>query len=139
MAGRYGMTQAAKLISEGRYEEAIEEATKRHQRDGEDPDPLIERAEANALLDRFDQAFADLEQAIAVGSEVLDVDTVDDAYFSALLGAAKKAAESSVDKGVKLLSRYGTIIPKGRHVKDAADWAKRLKGELASQFVKEGT
>ena len=138
MGGRYGMTQAAKLIAAGSYEAAIVEATRLHARNGEDPDPLIERAEAHSLLGHYSDAVSDLEAAIRVGEEagVLEVDSVDDAYFSALLGAAKKQAEGDVEGGVKQLARYEEVIPSGRHLKDAKEWVQRLRGELKSEFVK---
>lgn len=139
MGGRYGMTQTAKYIQEGRYEDAIAEASRLYGRDEENPEPLVERAEAFSLLARYSEAVVDLEQAIALDREagVLDMDPVDDAYFSALLGAAKKEAEASVAAGVQRLSRYPEVLPNGRHVKDATDWARRLRGELKSEIVKE--
>jgi tetratricopeptide (TPR) repeat protein len=138
MGGVYGMSQAAMCIRDGRYEDAIVEATKAHRRDDEDPAPLVDRAEAHALLERWDEAVADLEQAVALDAEagVLEIDTVDDTYFSTLLGAAKKEAATSVDRAVARLGRYGEVFPAGRHVKDAADWARRLRGELKSEFQK---
>ena len=53
MAGRYGMSFAAKMIQEGKYAEAIEEATRAVARDDEDPAPLVERASAYAWLERY--------------------------------------------------------------------------------------
>jgi hypothetical protein len=60
---------------------------------------------------------------------------LDDAYFSALLGAARQ--EADVERGCAKLERYATVYPAGRHVEDASDWQKRLRGELKSTFVKE--
>jgi hypothetical protein len=68
---------------------------------------------------------------------VLDDDMLDDAYFSALLGAARALAASDVAAGCDKLARYATRFPEGRHVGDAGDWQKRLRGELKSTFVKE--
>ena len=96
MAGRYGMSFAAKMIQEGKYAEAIEEATRAVARDEEDPAPLVERASAYAWLERYPEAVKDLEAAIALDETagVLETDVVDDAYFSALLGAAKLEART---------------------------------------------
>ena len=98
MAGRYGMSFAAKMIQEGKYAEAIEEATRAVARDEEDPAPLVERASAYSWLERYPEAVKDLEAAIALDETagVLETDVVDDAYFSALLGAAKQEARSSL-------------------------------------------
>ena len=129
MAGRYGMSFAAKMIQEGKYAEAIEEATRAVARDDEDPAPLVERANAYAFLERYPEAVKDLEAAIALDETagVLESDVVDDAYFSALLGAAKLEAQSSLDAATETLARYATILPGGRHLADAAAWPDRLR------------
>jgi tetratricopeptide (TPR) repeat protein len=137
MSGQYGMSFAAKLTEQGKYDEAVAEATRAIERDEEDPEPLVERAAALTLLERYAPAAADFERALALDAEadVIDIDVVDDAYFSALLGAAR--AEPSVDAGVAQLARYRAILPEGRHLRDADEWARRLRGELKSEFVKE--
>ena len=129
MTGRYGMSFAAKMIQEGKYAEAIEEATRAVARDDEDPAPLVERANAYALLERYPEAVKDLETAIALDETagVLETDVVDDAYFSALLGAAKLEAKTSLEAADKTLARYATVLPAGRHLADAAAWPNRLR------------
>src|SRR5262249_25061227 len=56
MAGRYGMTFGAKLIQEGKYAEAVEEASRAVARDDEDPAALVDRAAAYAWLERYPEA-----------------------------------------------------------------------------------
>ena len=133
MAGRYGMSFAAKMIQEGKYAEAIEEATRAVARDEEDPAPLVERASAYAWLERYPEAMKDLEAAIALDETagVLETDVVDDAYFSALLGVAKVEAGSSLEAAAKTLARYGAVLPAGRHLADAAAWPDRLRSVSA--------
>lgn len=130
------MSFAAKLVEQGKYEEAVAEATKAVEREDDNPEPLVERAGAYVLLERHADAVADYERALALDADenVLETDVVDDAYFSALLAAARAAG--SVDAGVALLARYAQTLPSGRHVRDAADWQRRLRGELQSEFVK---
>lgn len=129
MAGRYGMSFAAKMIEQGKYAEAIEEATRAVARDEEDPAPLVERASAYAWLERYPEAVQDLEAAIALDESagVLEIDVVDDAYFSALLGAAKAEAQTSLEVAGQTLARYQTVLPGGRHLADAAAWPDRLR------------
>lgn len=129
MAGRYGMTFATKLIQEGKYAEAIEEATRAFVRDEEDPAPLVDRASAYAWLEKYPEAVRDLEAALALDQTagVLEIDVVDDAYFSALLGAAKVEARTSLDTAAATLARYRTVLPDGRHLDDAAAWPARLR------------
>ncbi len=71
----------------------------------------------------------DLEAAIELDKTagVLEMDVVDDAYFSALLGAAKLEARTSLETANCLLGRYGAILPDGRHLADAAAWPDRLR------------
>lgn len=135
MAGRYGMSFAAKLTEQGKYAEAIEEATRAATRDDEDPTPLLERATAHAWLEQYPDAVADLEAALLLDQSagVLDVDVVDDAYFSALLGAAKAEAQTSFDAAVKTLARYKTVLPAGRHLADADAWPDRLRAASGKQ------
>jgi tetratricopeptide (TPR) repeat protein len=129
MAGRYGMSFAAKMIEQGKYAEAIEEATRAVARDEEDPAPLVERGSAYAWLERYPEAVRDLEAALALDETagVLEIDVVDDAYFSALLGAAKVEAQTSLDTAVRMLARYQAVLPAGRHLADAAAWPDRLR------------
>jgi tetratricopeptide (TPR) repeat protein len=129
MAGRYGMSFASKMIEQGKYAEAIEEATRAVARDEEDPAPLVERASAYAWLERYPEAVKDLEAAIALDESagVLELDVVDDAYFSALLGAAKAEARTSLQAAGQTLARYATVLPGGRHLADAAAWPDRLR------------
>src|SRR5260221_8479426 len=124
MAGRYGMAFAAKLIEQGKYAEAIEEATRAFERDEEDPAPLVERATAYAWLEQYPDAVRDFETALALDQTagVLEIDVVDDAYFSALLGAAKVEARTSMDAAVATLARYKPVMPGGRHLADAGVW-----------------
>ena len=94
MAGRYGMSFAAKLMQEGKYAEAVAEATRAVARDDEDPAPLVDRANAHAWLEQYGDAVRDFEAALALDQTagVLEVDLVDDVYFSAVLGAARAEA-----------------------------------------------
>ena len=38
--------------------------------------------------------------------------------------------------GVVRIDRYRARLPEGRHLRDASDWQKRLRGELPSEFIK---
>lgn len=134
MAGRYGMSFAKKLIEDGDYEEAIAAATKEID-DGDDgPEILVDRAAAYELCERFVEAVADFERALAIDAtaRVLQRDLVDDAYFSALLACARDEAVRSVDAGVKRLDAYAAHFPKGTHVHEVDEWKRRLRGELVS-------
>jgi hypothetical protein len=135
MAGRYGKSFAAKLTEEGKYADAIEEATRAAARDDEDPTPLFERAAAHAWLEQYPQAVADLEAAMLLdqAAGVLEIDVVDDAYFSALLGAAKAEAQTSMDAAVTTLARYKTVLPAGRHLADAEAWPARLRAAASGK------
>ena len=138
MAGRYGMSFAKKHIEEGDYEKAIAAATESITDGDVGPEPLFDRATALDLAERYLDAVSDFEGAITRNGEEQEIDpfTIDDAYFSALLSAARKEAERDVAKGVTLLQRYMQFAPKGEHVAECADWQKRLRGELPSLLDK---
>jgi len=134
---QYGMSRAAVYNEAGEFEAALQAATEEIAREGENSEHWWDRASALASLERYDEAVADFERAREVDrkSGVLDDDMLDDAYFSALLGAAR--AVGDVAAGCAKLERYAAQFPSGRHVQDASDWQKRLRGELKSTFVKE--
>ncbi len=132
MAGRYGMSFAKKAIEDGDYEEAVTAATKDIEEGNTSPEPLFDRGTALELLERFGEAVKDFEAAIRRNNESKEIDpfSLDDAYFSALLGAAKEA------KDWKLLDAYATLLPTGTHGGEAKDWQKRLRGEMPSLLDK---
>jgi tetratricopeptide (TPR) repeat protein len=139
MGHQYGMSRAAVLNEAGDFEAAVQAATEELARERGNSEHWWDRATALASLERYDEAVADFEQAKQVDAKtsVLDDDMLDDAYFSALLGAARATAAGDVAAGCAKLERYATLFPSGRHVDDARDWQKRLRGELKSHFVKE--
>ncbi len=128
------MSFAKKYIEDGDYDKAIEAATTTITDGDAGPEPLFDRATAYDLAERYLDAVTDFEAAITLNGAEQEIDpfTIDDAYFSALLSAARKEAERDVPKAVTLLQRYMQYAPKGEHVADCADWQKRLKGELPS-------
>lgn len=138
MAGRYGMSFAKDLIEQGDYEEAIVAATRAIDDGDAGPEPLFDRATANELAEHFDAAVDDFEAAIAKNKAEKELDPfmLDDAYFSALLAAARHDATSDVGRGVARLDRYAKTIPDGAHLADATDWQKRLRGEMPSLLDK---
>ena len=132
------MSFAKKFIEDGEYDEAIAAATKSIEEGDTGPEPLFDRATAYDLAERYLEAVTDFEAAIAKNGAEQEIDpfTIDDAYFSALLAASRKEAESDVAKGVVLLQRYVQNAPKGEHLGDCHDWQKRLKGEMPSLLDK---
>jgi tetratricopeptide (TPR) repeat protein len=132
------MSFAKKFIEDGDYDKAIEAATTSIADGDAGPEPLFDRATAYDLAERYLEAVTDFEAAITLNGAEQEIDpfTIDDAYFSALLAAARKEAERDVSKAVTLLQRYMQFAPKGEHVADCRDWQKRLKGELPSLLDK---
>jgi tetratricopeptide (TPR) repeat protein len=135
MAGRYGMSFAKGLIERGDYDEAIEAATRAIDEGNAGPEPLFDRGTAYELTERYAEAVVDFESAIEKNREAKELDPfmLDDAYFSALLAAARA---EDVAKGVARLDRYRTLLPDGAHVEESRDWQKRLRGEMPSLLDK---
>ena len=132
------MSFAKKHIEEGDYEQAIAAATSSIEGGDTGPEPLFDRATAHDLAERYLDAVSDFEGAITKNGEAQEIDpfTIDDAYFSALLSAARQEAGRDVAGGVTLLRRYMQFAPKGEHLAECADWQKRLRGELPSLLDK---
>jgi tetratricopeptide (TPR) repeat protein len=132
------MSFAKKFIEDGDYDKAIDAATTTITDGDAGPEPLFDRATAYDLAERYLEAVTDFEAAITLNGAEQEIDpfTIDDAYFSALLSAARKEAERDVPKAVTLLQRYMQYAPKGEHVADCTDWQKRLRGELPSLLDK---
>ena len=132
------MSFAKKFIEDGEYDKAIDAATTSIADGDAGPEPLFDRATAYDLAERYLEAVTDFEAAITLNGAEQEIDpfTIDDAYFSSLLSAARKEAERDVPKAVTLLQRYMQFAPKGQHVDDCRDWHKRLKGELPSLLDK---
>jgi len=137
MGHQYGRSRAAVLNEAGEFAAALEAATEELAREGNNSEHWWDRGSALAALERYDEAVADFERAQDADRQtaVLDDDMLDDAYFSARLGAARACAD--VGAGCAKLDGYAARFPSGRHVGDAGDWQKRLRGELKSKFVKE--
>lgn len=137
MGHQYGKSRASVLIDAGEFEAAVQVATEEAAREPDNSEHLWDRGSALAALERYDEAVRDFERAKQLDAEtaVLDDDMLDDAYFSALLGAAR--ADGDIEAGCARLERYRALFPSGRHASDVGDWQKRLRGELKSQFVKE--
>ena len=134
MAGRYGMSFAKKLIEEGKYEEAVAEATRQIDAGTDNPETLAERATAYDFMEKYAEAAMDFERALELDKTqtILETDDIDDSYFSAVVGAAELLASTSVAEGTLFLERYARALPEGRHLKEAEDWKKRLRGVLVA-------
>jgi tetratricopeptide (TPR) repeat protein len=137
MGHQYGKSRAAVLLDAGEFESAVQAASDEIAREADNSEHRWDRASALAALERYDEAVTDFERAkeLDARTAVLDDDMLDDAYFSALLGAAR--ALGDVVAGCAKLERYRERFPSGRHLGDVDDWQKRLRGELKSHFVKE--
>ncbi len=135
MAGRYGMSFAKKHIEEGDYEDAVAAATQAIEAGDRGPEPLFDRATAYELLERYEEAAADFEAAIATNRAVKELDpfVLDDAYFSALVAGAKVLSGAAA---AAHLDRYAKTCPEGAHLADARDWQKRVRGEMPSLLDK---
>jgi tetratricopeptide (TPR) repeat protein len=135
MTQNYGGTFAQKLCDQGKFDEAVAEATRAIERDNEDPEPLVDRASALASLGRHAEAADDLEAALVLDEEeqMLETDFVDDALFSALLGEAR--AMTDIGEAVTRLEHYRAVLPTGKHAGDVDVWARRLRGEGRDEVI----
>jgi len=132
------MSFAKRHIEQGEYEEAIAAATEEIEGGNTAAEPLFDRATAYELCERYAEAVADFERAIEKNraEKELDPFVLDDAYFSAVLAAARAEASTDLQNALARLDRYREVWPEGSHVAESRDWQKRLRGELPSLLDK---
>jgi tetratricopeptide (TPR) repeat protein len=133
----YGALFSSQLIRDGRYAEAIETATREIATQPEEPEAFFNRGQALAGLDRFEEAAADYERALALDDSASSVDpeTIDDELFFALRSAAERH-KSEPSAAIRTLERYRQILPGGRHVDDIAKWRDSFNG-VETVWVRE--
>jgi tetratricopeptide (TPR) repeat protein len=125
----YGALFSSKLVVDGRFAEAIETATKEIAIQPDEPEAYFNRGQALAGLERFEEAAADYEKALAMDDSASSVDpeTIDDEIFFALRRAAD-SKRGDPAAAVRILERYRQVLPGGRHVDDIAKWADSFNG-----------
>ena len=136
MADNYGVTFAQKHLQHGDYQQAITAASTHAEQDPGNPEPFHDRARAHALLGQYEQSVADYAHALKLDQkeQILQDWEVDDGLFSTVLSWAQ--AGSEVEHKLAILKRYAELIPGGRHLKEAEEWALRFRGLLKTTFVK---
>ena len=86
----YGQLRSGALYSAGHFEDAVAAATAEAAADPTDPEPLFNRGLALTGLERFLEAAADYERALAMdgSASTVDPEAVDDELFFALRSLA---------------------------------------------------
>lgn len=125
----YGELRSRKLCTEGRFEEAITAAGAELASDPAEPEAHFNRGQALAGLERFEEAAADYQRALAMdaSASAMDLEAVDDELFFALRRQAETLAADR-PAAVAAIGRYLTILPTGRHVDDVPKWIDKLMG-----------
>ena len=136
MADNYGVTFAQRLIQRGEYEQAVAAADKHEAQDAQNPEPQHDRARALALLGRYAESVTAYGRALELDrtEQMLPDWEVDDGLFSTVV-AWGQSLTSEADR-LSALGHYTTLLPAGRHVKEAEEWALRFRGLLPTTFVK---
>jgi tetratricopeptide (TPR) repeat protein len=125
----YGQLRSRKLCAEGRFDEAVAAAGEELRADPDEPEPYFIRGQALAGLERFEEAAADYERALAMdaSASAMDPEAVDDELFFALRRQAERLASDQV-AAVATIGRYLEVLPTGRHVDDVPKWIDKLTG-----------
>jgi len=124
----YGQSFAMKHLNEGHLEEALAECEKGIAADGDDPEPVLDRAQVYLAMNRFEEVIADVKKAIELDkvAQIADDAVIDDTLFSALIGWGQ--AMGGGEKAAALVEEYKKLLPKGVHLDDSAEWARRFRG-----------
>ena len=136
MADNYGVTFAQRLIQRGEYEQAVAAADKHEAQDAQNPEPQHDKARALSLLGRYQESVAAYARALDLdrSEQMLPDWEVDDGLFSTVV-AWGQALPGEAER-LSALSHYKTLLPAGRHVQEADEWALRFRGMLPTTFVK---
>jgi tetratricopeptide (TPR) repeat protein len=131
----YGQLRSRKLVTEGRFEEAVSAATAELAADPAEPEAYFNRGQALAAQDRFAEAAADYERALGMdaSASALDPEAVDDELFFALRRQAEGLAANRAE-AVATLGRYLEVLPEGRHVADVSKWIDKIDGKETVWF-----
>jgi tetratricopeptide (TPR) repeat protein len=126
----YGQLRSRKLVTEGRFDEAVAAAGAEIAADPAEPEAYFNRGQALAAQGRFVDAAADYERALGMdaSASALDPEAVDDELFFALRRQAEALAGNRVE-AVATLGRYLEVLPEGRHVADVPKWIDKLSGK----------
>ena len=136
MSDSYGVTFAQKFLQHGEYEQALTAAQQHAQREPDNPEPHHDLAKALTGLTRYAEAVAAYQEALRIDKEaqILSDWEIDDGLFS--LTVAWAQTEKDQAEQLRILRLYATTIPGGRHLKEAEEWALRVRGLLKTTFVK---
>jgi tetratricopeptide (TPR) repeat protein len=128
----YGSLFSTKLINDARFDEAVEAASQEIDVAPEDPEPYFNRGRAQAGRERWDAAVEDYARALGHDASASSVDPaeIDDELFFALRQWAVMERDHKQDlpAALKILDRYLTLCPEGRHVGDLDTWRDHLRG-----------
>jgi tetratricopeptide (TPR) repeat protein len=128
----YGQLRSGALVAAGRFDDAVAAATAEAAANPGDPEPCFNRGQALAALERFAEAAADYERALAMdpGASAVDPEAVDDELFFALRSEATRRGDPAP------LRRYLELLPAGRHAADVPKWTDKLAG-IEQVWVRE--
>jgi tetratricopeptide (TPR) repeat protein len=124
----YGALLSGKLVSEGKFQEAVEAATSEITLQPHEPEAYFNRGQARVGLDHLAEAVSDYERALKLdaSNSGLDPEAADDELFFALRMLAAQQQDRAV--AIATVKRYLTLLPGGRHIEDVAKWIDKFNG-----------
>ena len=128
----YGESFAARQLSLGNFEKALQLADEACAQEPDDPEPVLDRARALQALGRWEDAVAALEKCRKLDEKasVVDDSLVDDTLFSTLVSWSRQVAEADAEQAVKILGRYRAMLPDGAHIPEIDHWVRRYRGDV---------
>jgi tetratricopeptide (TPR) repeat protein len=125
----YGALLSSKLVTEGKFQEAVEAATTEILLHTGDPEPFFNRGMARVGLNQVADAIGDYERALSMDAadSAMDPEAVDDELFFALRTLAGQS-QGDPSAANAILRRYAAVLPAGRHLDDIAKWSDKFNG-----------
>src|SRR5581483_2307393 len=108
----YGALFSSKLVVDGRLAEAVDTAPQETVSQPDEPAAFFNQGKTLEALERFEEAVADYEKALAMDDSASSVDpeTIDDEIFFALRRAAD-SQRGDPAAAVRTLERYRQVLP----------------------------
>ena len=125
----YGMLHSTQMVAQGRYDEALAQATREIEAAPDEPEALFNRAQALVGLQRHEEGLADYARVLVADSERQQPGSRG-GRRRVVRCPARLAVQQQADlpQALATIARYRSMLPEGRHVDDVQKWTDHFNG-----------